>query len=138
MNSDSRRLINSLPHAYPFVMIDRVVETGEKNRMVCLKNIPFNEEWCTGYMDNGMVFPPVLIIEAMAQTSGLIIGGGRGGMAYLSSIRDARFLQPAVPGDQLIITSILMHELPPLYAFEARVEVRGQIVSEADITLALL
>lgn len=131
---------NLLPHSYPFVMIDKIVELEQGKRSVCLKNVSINEEFFQGHFKDNPVMPGVLIIEAMAQTSGLIIGPPEAEeirMFSLGSIKDAKFKKPVVPGDQLIITSSLVHKLSPLYVFEVIASVEGEIVSEAEITLAL-
>ncbi len=129
--------INLLPHSYPFVLIDRIVQLEQGKRSVCLKNVSINEGFFQGHFKGNPVMPGVLIIEAMAQTSGLIIGSEETRLFYLGSIKYAKFKKPVVPGDQLIITSSLVHKLPPLYAFEVVASVEGEIVSEAEITLAL-
>lgn len=127
-----------LPHSYPFVLIDRIIELEEGKRIVCLKNITINERFFQGHFGDNPVFPAVFVIEAMAQASGLIIGGKSSRMAYLTSIKDAKFMKPVIPGDQLIITSSLFHRLPPLYVFEVQASVNDEIVSEAEIIIALV
>lgn len=127
-----------LPHSYPFVLIDRIIEFEEDKRIVCLKNITINEKFFQGHFGDNPIFPAIFIIEAMAQTSGLIIGGKGSRMAYLSSIMEAKFMKPVIPGDQLIITSSLFHRLPPLYVFEVQASVNDEMVSEAEIIMALV
>lgn len=129
--------INLLPHSYPFVLIDRIVELEQGKRIVCLKNVTINEEFFRGHFKDNPVMPGVLIIEAMAQTSGLMICSEESSMFYLGRIKDAKFKKPVVPGDQLIITSSLTYKLSPLYVFEAVASVGSEIVSEAEITLVL-
>ncbi len=129
--------INLLPHSYPFVLIDRIVELKQGERSMCLKNVSINEEFFQGHFKDNPVMPGVLIIEAMAQASGLIIGSEEARLFSLGSIKDAKFKKPVIPGDQLIITSTLVHKLPPLYVFEVVASVESEIVSEAEITLAL-
>ncbi len=129
-------LIKALPHAYPFLMIDRIIEFEEGKRIVCLKNVCSNEEFSQGYFDGNPFMPEVLIIEAMAQASGLIMRGGNPEKAYLGEIKNAIFTKSVVPGDRLMITSFLIHKLHPLYAFEVIATVGSEVVSQADITLA--
>ena len=126
-----------LPHAYPFLMIDKIVELEENKRVVCLKNVSGNEEFFIGHFKGNPVMPGVLIIESMAQASGLIIGSGKPAVMYLSRVNDARFKKAVMPGDQLIIKSSLVHKFHPLYVFEAAVYVNDMVVSEAEITLAI-
>ena len=126
-----------LPHSYPFLLIDRILDLDEGKRIVCLKNVTINEEFFQGHFKDNPVMPGSLIIEAMAQTSGLIIVKEKSGMAYLGMIKDAKFRKMVVPGDQLIITSSLIDKFPPFYAFEVVASVGSEIVSEAEITLSL-
>ena len=129
--------IKILPHSYPFVLIDRILEFEDGKKIVCLKNVSVNEEFFQGHFRDNPVMPGVLIIEAMAQSSGLIISGKESKIFYLGSIKNAKFKKPVVPGDQLIINSSITNKLPPLYTFEAVAYVDGGIVSVAEITLAL-
>lgn len=126
-----------LPHSYPFLLIDRILKLDEGKHIVCLKNVTMNEEFFQGHFKDNPVMPGSLIIEAMAQTSGLMIMKEKSRMAYLGKIKDAKFRKMVVPGDQLIITSSLVDKFPPLYAFEVVVSVENEIVSEAEITLSL-
>ncbi len=137
MNESDNSLHLLLPHSYPFVLIDRVEEIEEGKRVVCIKNISHDEDLFCGHFPANPVFPAVYIIEAMAQTSGLLIGGKGQRSAYLSMIRDVRFYKHVRPGDRLTITSSLFHEFQPFFAFEAKTEVEGEVVAEAGITLSL-
>jgi len=121
-----------LPHAYPFLMIDRVCDLQDGQKAVCIKNVSSGEEFSC----SSEFFPSVYIVEAMAQTSGLILGHGRGGHAWLSMIRDVEFSGHARAGDCIVITSSLYHELPPLYMFSVRAEVLGRVVASGEITLS--
>jgi beta-hydroxyacyl-ACP dehydratase FabZ len=128
-----------LPHAYPFVLIDRIIEYAEQERIVCLKNVSFDEEFFAGHFRENPVMPGVLIIEAMAQTSGLLISNmGKQTGAYLTRVNDARFKKPVVPGDRMIITSVVAQKFPPLYVFEVGVRVDDIVAAEAEITLAVM
>lgn len=126
-----------LPHSYPFLLVDRILKLDEGKHIVCLKNVTINEEFFQGHFKDNPVMPGSLIIEAMAQTSGLMIMKEKSGVAYLGKIKDAKFKKMVVPGDQLIITSSLVDKFPPWYAFEVVVSVENEIVSEAEITLSL-
>ena len=126
-----------LPHSYPFVLIDRIIEREEGKRIVCLKNVTFNEEFFQGHFTGNPVMPGVLIIEAMAQASGLIMGSERPSAAFIAKIGEARFKRVVVPGDQLIIKSSLVKEFAPLYVFEVSAHVDDMIAAEAEITLTI-
>jgi 3-hydroxyacyl-[acyl-carrier-protein] dehydratase len=127
-----------LPHSYPFVLIDRIVEYEAGKRIVCLKNVTINENYFKGHFSDDPIMPGVLIIEAMAQASGLITAGNEPVKAFLSRVNDARLKKTVVPGDCLIITSSLIHKLHPLYVFEAEAKVNDFSVASAEITLAVI
>lgn len=127
----------SLPHAYPFILIDKIIEFEEGRRITCVKNISLNEEFFKGHFIENPVMPEMLIIEAMAQSAGLIIGGKKSA-AYLSRVNEARFLKPAVPGDRLIIIVSVIQKFHPLYVFNARAFVMDEMRAEAEITLSMM
>jgi len=106
-------------------------------RVVCLKNISCSEEIIQGTQPDYPFFPSVYIIEAMAQTCGLLMPGDKSGGGVLSMISDAKFHRTVKPGDQLIITSSLFHAFRPLFVFEVKAQVNDFVVAEAEITLAL-
>ncbi len=126
-----------LPHSYPFILIDKIIEFDKGKRIVCLKNVTINEEFFNGHFKENPIMPGVLIIEAMVQTSGLIMCGEKPTIMYLSRINNAKFKRKVIPGDQLIINSSLVQSFHPLYVFEAVVYVKGEVVSEAEISLSL-
>lgn len=128
---------NMLPHSYPFIFIDRILEVKEGESITCLKNVTINEEFFLGHFKENPVMPGILIIEAMAQASGLIIGDEKRG-TYIARVKDARFKTPVIPGDKLIIKSSLIQKFPPLYVFEVQAFVDDKTVSEAEITLAVM
>ncbi|RJQ51659.1 MAG: beta-hydroxyacyl-ACP dehydratase [Nitrospiraceae bacterium] len=126
-----------LPHSYPFVLIDKIIDFEEGSRIICLKNVTVNEEFFSGRFRENPVMPGVLIVEAMAQASGLIAAGGKQAAAYLSRINDARFIRPVVPGDRLLIKSSVIQKFHPLYVFEVSAYVDNNIAAEAEITLSM-
>jgi beta-hydroxyacyl-ACP dehydratase FabZ len=128
-----------LPHAYPFVLIDRILEREQDKRIVCRKNVTINEEFFKGHFPDQPLMPGALIIEAMAQASGLVVGSpDKPAAGYLTRVHDARFKKPVVPGDQLVITSLLTQAFAPLYVFAAEVRVNDAVVAQADITLTVV
>ena len=141
MTGDSRRdgyelPAKLLPHSYPFVLVDRIIERDEGKHIVCLKNVTVNDEFLKGHFKDNPVMPGVLIIEGMAQASGLIMPG-KPETTYLSRVNDARFKRPVVPGDRLIIKSSMTQKFHPLYVFEVRAFVDETLVAEAEITLTI-
>jgi len=137
MTGDYQAPASILPHSFPVVMIDRIAELEEGKKIVCLKNVTSNEEFLQGHIIDNPAMPGMLIIEAMAQASGLIIGAPQAHEVFLAGLGNARFLKAVVPGDQLVIKSSLVREFSPLYVFEASAEVGDAIVAEAEITLTI-
>ena len=136
MKEITTSLHTRLPHSYPFLLIDRVVEFEAGKRIVCIKNVSCNEDVLRGYNPDNNIFPPVYIIEAMAQSSGLLMADEKAEGGFLTMIRDAKFHRTVQPGDRLMITSSLFHKISPLYVFEAKATVNDHLAAEAEITLA--
>lgn len=137
MSSDYPVPARVLPHSYPFVLIDKIIERKEGKSIICLKNVTFNEDFFQGHFRDNPIMPGVLIIEAMAQASGLIISAEQPSSAFLGRVGEARFKRAVVPGDQLIIKASLIKEFRPLYVFEVSAQVQEVIVAEAEITLTI-
>jgi 3-hydroxyacyl-[acyl-carrier-protein] dehydratase len=128
-----------LPHRYPFLLIDRVLSMEPDKSIVALKNVTINEPFFPGHYPHHPVMPGVLIIEAMAQASALLsfksmgVGASEKSVYYFAGIDGARFRQPVVPGDQLIIKSALIRSMRGLFKFSATAEVDGKLVAEAEL-----
>ncbi len=126
---DADRIAAILPHRYPFLLVDRVVELDVGKRIVALKNVSFNEPFFQGHFPGHPVMPGVLMIEALAQASGLLMGLS-GTVAkredhifYLAKVDNARFLKPVVPGDQLRLEVQLKRLIRSMGIFTARASV---------------
>ncbi len=136
---DINEIIELLPHRYPFLLIDRVLEMEPDKHIVALKNVTINEPFFPGHYPHFPVMPGVLIIEAMAQAAALLsfksMGSGtdKKSVYYFAGIDGARFRQPVVPGDQLIIKVTLLRSMRGLYKFSAKAEVDKQLVAEAEL-----
>ncbi len=128
----------ALPHDYPFLLIDRVLDIEEGKSATCLKNISIGETYPGWCLNEDGLFPRILLVESMAQTSGLVMAQESPKGGFLSSIRDVKFHRPVRTGDEIIIKSVLLHRMPPLFAFEARVSVNDELVAEAMLTLAMV
>lgn len=129
-----------LPHRYPFLMIDRIVEATEK-KVVGLKNVTINEPFFQGHFPGQPIMPGVLIIEAMAQVGGvaaLNVKENLGKLAYFLSINNAKFRKPVVPGDQLVIESELVKQKMGVIQVHAVARVDGEVVTEADLMFAFV
>jgi len=132
-----------LPHRYPFLMLDRIVEWEKDKRIVALKNVTANEPHFPGHFPHYAVMPGVLIVEAMAQAAamlGLLSMGKKddgSSVYYFVGIDDARFKRPVRPGDQLVIEVEQLRLSRGIGKFKAVARVEGAVVSEAQLLCAL-
>ena len=139
---DAERIAATLPHRYPFLLVDRVIELTPNERIVALKNVTLNEPFFQGHFPNHPVMPGVLIVEALAQASGLLIGlsappnRDRDVLYYLAKVDDARFLRPVVPGDQLRLEVQLKRLIRGMGIFTARAAVDGNPVASCELMCA--
>jgi 3-hydroxyacyl-[acyl-carrier-protein] dehydratase len=139
---DVRKVMEFLPHRYPFLMIDRVVEFEPGERLLALKNVTNNEPQFAGHFPHNPIFPGVLIIEALAQATGLLSmktlteRGEDFGEYYLVGIDNARFKRSVVPGDQLMIEAIYKKDRRNIWTFSASATVDGKLIVSADIMCA--
>jgi len=130
-----------LPHRYPFLLIDKVVECEPGVRLLGVKNITYNEPCFQGHFPHIPIFPGVLILEAMAQSTGLLASETAGdelrGMTYyLTGIDKAKFKRPAGPGDQLMLEAKFITSKRNIWSFDCRAEVDGELVASANIRCA--
>ncbi len=139
---DIRRILDTIPHRYPFVMIDRVVEFVGADELVAIKNVTINEPFFQGHFPNNPVFPGVLQLEAMAQAAGILMlrRTNKGGKtAFFMSADKVKFRKPVRPGDQLIINAkITKVRGEKLAAAECSCAVDGQVVSSAELMFAIM
>ena len=130
-----------LPHRYPFLLIDKVLECEPKVRLSALKNVSFNEPFFQGHFPKNPVFPGVLMIEAMAQATALLTAQsddkfGENTTYFLASVDKARFKQQVGPGDQLILEAVFIKSRRNIWTFECRAEVEGKLAACANIMCA--
>lgn len=131
-------ILRNLPHRYPFLLVDRVVEYEPGKRLVAIKNVTINEPFFPGHFPGHPVMPGVLILEALAQATGLLAfraGEGEGGESvyYLVGIDKARFKRPVGPGDQLRLEVELKRLLKGMGIFACVARVDGEVCAEAQI-----
>lgn len=128
-----------LPHRYPFLLVDRVLEREEGKKVVAIKNVTINEPFFQGHYPQTPVMPGVMIIEAMAQTGGLAVGGAPGSdvLPLLAAIEKVRFREVVKPGDQLVITATVEALRSSLVKIAAKAEVDAKIVAEGNLTFVL-
>jgi 3-hydroxyacyl-[acyl-carrier-protein] dehydratase len=132
-----QEILALLPHRYPFLMIDRVLEVEPGARVVALKNVTFNEPCFQGHFPGHPVFPGVLLVEAVAQAAGIIAMTAHPEMGqkivYLAAVDGFRFRKPVVPGDSLRITVEKVAEKRSIWKFAATIEVDGKRVAEGEV-----
>jgi 3-hydroxyacyl-[acyl-carrier-protein] dehydratase len=131
-----------LPHRYPFLLVDRVLECRPGESIRALKNVTYNEPFFPGHFPGRPVMPGVIIIEALAQASGILcfvtanVFPNENTHFYFVGIDNARFRKPVAPGDQLILTSQLQRSLKGIWRFSTVALVEEQEVAHADMMLA--
>ncbi len=134
---DSEAIRRILPHRYPFLLIDKIVEFTLDEKIVSIKNVTVNEEFFQGHFPGNPVMPGVLIIEAMAQTGGIMMLNGDVNIddmqVYFMGIDKARFRKPVVPGDTLVIEAVMKSRRRQVCQFDAKAYVRGNLVCEASL-----
>ncbi|MEO5347224.1 MAG: 3-hydroxyacyl-ACP dehydratase FabZ [Magnetococcus sp. YQC-9] len=133
-----REILQTLPHRYPFLLVDRVEEVGPGDRLLALKNVTFNEPFFVGHFPGHPVMPGVLILEAMAQAGALLAGkidpaAVNGRLVYFMAIDKARFRKPVVPGDQLLLELTLIKRRREIWRFQGVARVKGAVVAEAEL-----
>ena len=139
---DIQEIKEYLPHRYPFLLVDRVVECEPGVRLLAYKNVTYNEPFFSGHFPALPIMPGVLIIEALAQTTGLLAGQtqpdvlGKGKTYYLVGLDKVRFKRPVVPGDKLMLEASYLRHKRNIWAFGCRAEVEGEFVASAEIMCA--
>ncbi|MFA6287415.1 MAG: bifunctional UDP-3-O-[3-hydroxymyristoyl] N-acetylglucosamine deacetylase/3-hydroxyacyl-ACP dehydratase [Opitutaceae bacterium] len=139
---DIRRVLDMLPHRYPFVMIDRVVEFIGEDELVAIKNVTINEPFFQGHFPNNPVMPGVLQLESMAQAAGILMlrrGSSEGKTSFFMSADKVKFRKPVRPGDQIIINAKLTKSRgSKLAQAECNCTVDGSVVSSAELLFAII
>lgn len=131
-------IMKILPHRYPFLLVDRVLEHVPGERIVGLKNVTINEPFFQGHFPGHPIMPGVLIIEAMAQVGGILaylaLGDEvRNKVCYFAAIDNVKFRKPVVPGDQLRIEVLVTGCKRGIWCFSAKASVNGKVTTEADL-----
>jgi len=137
-SADIARIMKLLPHRYPFLLIDKLIDIDSDQSCTGVKNVTINEPFFQGHFPGAPVMPGVLIIEAMAQTAGALVLNTLGDeyagkLVFFMSIDHARFRKPVSPGDTVHIHVKLSHKRPPVWKYAAEAQVDGKKVAEAEI-----
>lgn len=139
---DIRAIVASIPHRFPFLLIDRVVEMKQGEHIVALKNVTFNEPFFSGHFPGAPVMPGVLIVEAMAQAGAVLLlhdmADRESKLVYFTGIDNARFRRTVVPGDQLRLTLRVLKLRSRSCKMHGLAEVDGERAAEAEILSALV
>jgi beta-hydroxyacyl-ACP dehydratase FabZ len=138
---DIADIMGYLPHRYPFLLVDRIVECDDEKHVVGIKNVTINEPFFQGHFPGRPVMPGVLQLEAMAQTAGVLlnrIAGGEGSIPFFMSIDKARFRRVVEPGDQLRIEVEILRLRSRSAKFKAVAKVDGKVASEAEMMCMMI
>jgi len=136
---DIHQIRNYLPHRYPFLLIDRVLEAEAESSLVALKNVTYNEPFFSGHFPNRPVMPGVLIVEALAQAAALMASYGRedidieNRVYYFTGIDKARFKRPVEPGDQLVFEVKLVRRIKNMWKCKGIAKVDGEVAASAEL-----
>lgn len=139
---DIEKILKILPHRYPFLLVDRVLELEKGKSIIAIKNVTYNEPFFQGHFPVKKVMPGVLIIESVAQAGGILlyhsIPDPENVLVFLSAIHNAKFRKPVIPGDQLRLEAELTKLRKKVAYLKGKVYVDGEIVAEGEIMAALL
>lgn len=139
---DIQKIMELLPHRYPFLLVDRIIEIDGDRKAIGLKNVTVNEPHFQGHFPSAPVMPGVLIIEGMAQTAGAICqlanGGGSPSLVYFMTIDNAKFRKPVVPGDRLEYHVEQTKKRGNIWKFDCVAKVDGAKVAEASVSAMLV
>jgi 3-hydroxyacyl-[acyl-carrier-protein] dehydratase len=142
LRMDIQEVMRRLPHRYPFLLVDRVLECRAGESICALKNVSVNEPFFPGHFPHRPVLPGVIILEALAQTAGILafvtagVYPDENRQLYFVGIDKARFRRPVLPGDQLIMKATLERSLRGIWKFSTTAEVDGQEATSAEMMVA--
>jgi 3-hydroxyacyl-[acyl-carrier-protein] dehydratase len=138
---DIKEIIRLLPHRYPFLLVDRILEVEKGKSITGLKNVTINEPFFQGHFPSDPIMPGVLILEGMAQTGGILafhsvpeMVGDK--LIYFAGIDKVRFRQPVVPGDQLFFEMEVLKQKGKIWKMSGKAKVNGNLVAEAEFMAA--
>ena len=140
---DIHQILKQLPHRYPILLVDRVLEIEKGKRIKALKNVSINEPYFTGHFPHRPVMPGVLMLEAMAQAAALLAFDSLGTVPdektlfYFAGIDGARFKRPVEPGDQLVLEAEVLRMKSSIWKFKSRALVGNDLAVEAELLMAI-
>ena len=141
---DIQAIMRLLPHRYPFLLLDKVLEYSAGERLLALKNVTISEPFFQGHFPDRPIMPGVLILEAMAQATGILAlqsmsldAVGKNSLYYFAGIDKARFRRPVIPGDQMLIEVIERRNARGVIKASATARVEGELAASAEVMGAL-
>lgn len=140
---DIARIMQAIPHRFPFLLVDRVVDIVPDRSAVGIKNVSINENFFQGHFPAHPVLPGVLIIESMAQTAAVLVvetlgPSAQGKLVYFMTVDSAKFRKPVVPGDQMRVHVVKERQRGNIWKFTAEAKVDGKVVAEATYAAMIL
>ncbi|MBV1798324.1 3-hydroxyacyl-ACP dehydratase FabZ [Siccirubricoccus sp. G192] len=137
------QIMGAIPHRYPFLMVDRMVEVVKNVSAIGIKNVTINENFFQGHFPERPVMPGVLIIECMAQTAAVLVvetlgPDARGKLVYFMTVENAKFRRPVGPGDQMRVHVVKQRQRGNIWKFHAEAKVDGKIVAEATYAAMIM
>lgn len=139
---DIEKILKVLPHRYPFLLVDKVLELEKSKRLVAIKNVTYNEHFFQGHFPAKKVMPGVLVIEALAQAGGILlyhsIPDPENILVFLSKINEAKFRKPVFPGDQLRLEAEVIRLKKNVCSMKGKAYVDGEIVVETEVLASLV
>jgi 3-hydroxyacyl-[acyl-carrier-protein] dehydratase len=134
-----REILAALPHRYPFLLVDRIIDIKGDERGIGIKNVTVNEPHFVGHFPNNPVMPGVLVLEGMAQTAGTLCirsrpGRDKPGLVYFMTIDKAKFRKPVIPGDTIEYHMQRIARRRNMWWFRGEAKVRGELVAEAELS----
>lgn len=136
---DIHEILAHLPHRYPMLLVDRVLECEPGKRILAIKNVTINEPFFSGHFPHHPVMPGVLVVEAMAQAAAILsfetlgVKPEKNSVYYFVGIDEARFKRPVIPGDQLVLEVLLERSVRGIWKFDAKARVGDALAAEAKI-----
>jgi 3-hydroxyacyl-[acyl-carrier-protein] dehydratase len=139
---DILKLLKALPHRYPFLLVDRIIECDGDNSCIGIKNVTFNEPQFQGHFPEQPVMPGVLLIEGMAQTAGALCVNakttGSPRIVYFMTINNAKFRKPVIPGDRVEFHMTKINQRRNMWWYKGVAKVDGNVVCEAEVSAMLV
>ena len=139
---DIHAILKYLPHRYPFLLVDKIIDFQLNEKIVGVKNVTINEQVFQGHFPGAPIYPGVMIIEGMAQTGGVLLLDGSdrtdGKLVYFMSMNNVKFRKPVVPGDQLVYEVTMGYRKSKVCQVIGKAFVDGQLVAEAEMMASIV